>query len=133
MKKKLAGGLKIYHQFLLYIVLFFSKTLFSAQIYDYQTEKFINNIKSYIVSVNSYDKNIDFKIIKDNFPNAFVTEENTIYLSSGLLVYSPDYVSLLGVLAHEIGHLEKYHISKRKKELEMITDPHMDYLHHHIF
>jgi len=117
LKKKLAGGLKIYHQFLLYIVLFFSKTLFSAQIYDYQTEKFINNINSYIVSVNSYDKNIDFKIIKDNFPNAFVTEENTIYLSSGLLVYSPDYVSLLGVLAHEIGHLEKYHVSKRKKEI----------------
>ena len=116
-KKKLAGGHKFYHKFLLYIVLFFSKTLFSAQIYDYQTERFINNINSYIVSVNSYDKNIDFKIIKDDFPNAFVTEDNTIYLSSGLLVYSPDYVSLLGVLAHEIGHLEKYHVSKRKKEI----------------
>jgi len=116
-KKKLAGGHKFYHKFLLYIVLFFSKTLFSAQIYDYQTERFINNINSYIVSVNSYDKNIDFKIIKDDFPNAFVTEDNTIYFSSGLLVYSPDYVSLLGVLAHEIGHLEKYHVSKRKKEI----------------
>jgi len=117
LKKKLAGGHKFYHKFLLYIVLFFSKTLFSAQIYDYQTERFINNINSYIVSVNSYDKNIDFKIIKDDFPNAFVTEDNTIYFSSGLLVYSPDYVSLLGVLAHEIGHLEKYHVSKRKKEI----------------
>ena len=116
-KKKLAGGHKFYHKFLLYIVLFFSKTLFSALIYDYQTERFINNINSYIVSVNSYDKNIDFKIIKDDFPNAFVTKDNTIYLSSGLLIYSPDYVSLLGVLAHEIGHLEKYHVSKRKKEI----------------
>ena len=39
-------------------------------------------------------------------------------MSSGLLTYSPNYVSLLGVLAHEIGHLEKYHVSKRKKQIK---------------
>ena len=39
-------------------------------------------------------------------------------MSSGLLSYSPNYVSLLGVLAHEIGHLEKYHVSQRKAEIK---------------
>ena len=43
-------------------------------------------------------------------------KKNIIYLSSGLLIHSPDYVSLLSVLAHEIGHIEKHHISKRKNE-----------------
>ena len=117
LKKNLAGGLKIYKILIFYIVLLFSSSLYSSQIYDYQTERFIEKINSQILSVNKYNKKIHFKIINDDFPNAFVTEDNTIFVSSGLLVHSPDYVSLLAVLAHEIGHIEKYHISKRKNEI----------------
>ena len=105
--------------FIVFLLIFlFCKSLFSSQIYDYQTEKFIEKINAEILSVNTYNKKINFRIIKDDFPNAFVVEDSTLFLSSGLLVYSPDYVSLLGVLAHEIGHLEKYHIAKRKNEIE---------------
>ncbi|MDC6447749.1 M48 family metalloprotease, partial [Alphaproteobacteria bacterium] len=64
------------------------------------------------------NKKISYKIINDNFPNAFVNENNILFLSSGLFIYSPDYVSLLAVLAHEIGHLEKYHVTKRKNEIK---------------
>lgn len=95
----------------------FCKNLYSAQIYDYQTEKFIEKLNLKILSVNKYNKKIDFKIIKDDFPNAFVTEKNTLFISSGLLINSPDYISLLAVLAHEIGHIEKYHVAKRKGEI----------------
>ena len=122
LKKKLVGGHNINYKFLVFIFLFFSKNLYSSQIYDFQTEKFIAKLNSSILSVNSYDKDIKFKIIKDDFPNAYVTEDSTIYLSSGLLVYSPDYVSLLGVLAHEIGHIEKYHVAKRKREIKNLKD-----------
>ena len=120
--KKLAGGHKFYYNFFFYLILIFSKNLFAVQIYDYQTEEFIKKINTEILSVNSYNKDINFKIFKDNFPNAFVTEDNTIYLSSGLLAYSPDYVSLLGVLAHEIGHIEKYHVTKRIKEINNLKN-----------
>ena len=120
--KKLAGGHKFYYNFFFYLILIFSKNLFAVQIYDYQTEEFIKKINTEILSVNSYNKDINFKIFKDNFPNAFVTEDNTIYLSSGLLAHSPDYVSLLGVLAHEIGHIEKYHVAKRKKEINNLKN-----------
>ena len=118
LKKKKAGGRNLYNFFLFYIVLLFSNSLYSSQIYDYQTEKFIEKLNSEILSVNKYSKKIQFKIINNNFPNAFVTEDNTIYLTSGLLIHSPDYVSLLAVLAHEIGHLEQYHVSKRKNEID---------------
>ena len=118
---KLAGGHKFFLVYLVCFTIIFSKNIFAVQIYDYHTEKFINKINSEIITVNSYDKKIHFKIYKDDFPNAYVTEDNTIYLSSGLLTYSPNYVSLLGVLAHEIGHLEKYHVSKRKKEIKNLT------------
>ena len=117
LKKNLAGGLKIYKVVLFYIVLLFSKSLYSSQIYDYQTEQFIEKINLDILSVNKFKEKIRFKIINDNFPNAFVVEDNTIYLSSGLLIHSPDYVSFLAVLAHEIGHIEKYHITKRINEI----------------
>ena len=117
MKRKLVGGLKVY-SFTLCIILFFSKNLFSSEIYDYQTEKFLQKLYSQIISVNSFDKKIKLKIINDDFPNAYVTEDNTIYLSSGLISYSPDYVSLLAVIAHEIGHIDNFHVSKRKKEIK---------------
>ena len=105
---KLAGGHKFFLIFVIYFTLIFSKNIAAVQIYDYHTEKLVNKIITDIISVNSYDKKINFRIYKDDFPNAYVTENNIIYLSSGLLIYSPNYVSLLGVLAHEIGHIEKY-------------------------
>ncbi len=119
---KLVGGHKLFAIFLIFFILIFSKNIYAVKIYDYHTEKFINKINSEIITVNSYDKKINFRIYKDDFPNAYVTEENIIYLSSGLLTHSPNYVSLLGVLAHEIGHLEKYHVSKRKKEIKNLRN-----------
>ena len=109
--------LKKYIILLFYILLLITKSIYSAEIYDFQTEQFIEKINTQILSVNKYEKKIRFKIINDKFPNAFISEDNTIYVSSGLFVYSPDYVSLLAVLAHEIGHIEKYHISKRKNQI----------------
>ncbi len=119
---KLAGGHKFFLILLICSILIFSKNIYAIQIYDYHTEKFITKINSEILNVNSYDKKINFRIYKDDFPNAYVTEDNIIYLSSGLLTHSPNYVSLLGVLAHEIGHLEKYHVSKRKKEIKNLRN-----------
>jgi predicted Zn-dependent protease len=119
---KLVGGHKFFLILLLFFTLIFSKNILGVQIYDYHTEKFINKINTEIITVNSYDKKINFRIYKDDFPNAYVTEDNIIYLSSGLLIYSPNYVSVLGVLAHEIGHLEKYHVSKRKTEIKNLRN-----------
>ena len=120
--KKLVGGLKIFRYLLCLILVIFSNTLQSSQIFDYQSENFINKIISDVIAVNSYKKKIKYKIIKDEFPNAFVTEDNTLFLTSGLFSYSPDYVSFLAVVAHEIGHIEKYHVSKRKKEIDNLKN-----------
>ena len=105
-----------------FFTLIFSRNVLAIQIFDYQTEEFIEKINTEIISVNSYNKIINFRIYKDDFPNAYVTEDNIIYLSTGLLSYSPNYVSLLGVLAHEIGHIEKYHVPKRKTEIKNLTN-----------
>ena len=108
--------------FVIILVIFFTKNVFSSQIYDYQTEKFLEKIITEVLSVNNYKKNINFKIINDKFPNAFINQDSILHISSGLLIHSPDYVSLLAVIAHEIGHLENYHITKRKNEIKEIKN-----------
>ena len=119
---KLAGGHKFFLTLLVFFTLIFSRNILAVQIYDYHTEELIKKITSEILSVNSYNKKINFRIYKDDFPNAYVTANNIIYLSTGLITYSPNYVSLLGVMAHEIGHIEKYHISKRKTEIKNLMN-----------
>jgi predicted Zn-dependent protease len=119
---KLAGGHKLFLILLVFFTIIFSRNVLAFQIYDFHTEELIKKINAEIISVNSYDKKINFRIYKDDFPNAYVTEDNIIYLSTGLITYSPNYISLLGVLAHEIGHIEKYHVSKRKNEIKNLTN-----------
>jgi len=119
--KKLVGGLK---KFLIIItlILIYCKNAQNSQIYDYQTDYFIEKLNKSILSVNDYNKKISFKIINDNFPNAFVTKEDCLYISSGLLIDTPDYVALLAVLAHEIGHIENHHVKQRKTEIENLKN-----------
>ncbi len=104
---------KSYFIIFLLIVVFF-KNSYSSQILDYETEEFIKSLIDKIKFANNIERDINFKIISNENINAFVDENNLIYITSGLIEYSPDYVSLLSVLAHEIGHIEKNHIAIRK-------------------
>ena len=86
MKKKLDGGLnKIIICFLLFI--FSLKSSYSAQILDYETEEFINQILEDIIKVNKINKKIKFKINNSNEINAFVDINNVININSGLIIY----------------------------------------------
>ena len=78
--------------YIFFSVLFFSNFSLSSQIFDYETEKFLNKLIIDIKSVNKFNKNIKVQIIKDDNPNAFVIPENKLIVSSGLLEQSPDYV-----------------------------------------
>ncbi len=117
MKKKLDGGLK---KFLIFFFFFnfFSKNIYSSQILDYETEEFVNQIIQDIIVINKIKKNINFKINNSNEINAYVDINNVIHINSGLIIHCSDYVALLSVLAHEIGHIDLNHISLRKKAVE---------------
>ncbi len=117
MKKKQDGGLKKIFIFFLFLI-FTVKNLYGTQILDYETEQFINKIIEDIIEVNNINKNIKFKINNSNEINAFVDLNNTIHINSGLIIHCSDYVALLSVLAHEIGHIELNHIKLRKKTLD---------------
>ena len=70
-----------------------------------------------IQEVNQLNSKIKFSIILDENPNAYINEKKIIYITTGLLKYTSTYEALIGVLAHEVGHLENYHITKRIKSI----------------
>ena len=110
--------IRILNFFIFLFLINIANNVLSSEIIDYETESYIKKINQEILSVNNYEKEINFKIIIDRNPNAFINQDNILFISSGLIIDSPDYVAFLGVLAHEIGHLEKYHISKRKESIQ---------------
>ncbi len=116
-KRKLGGGLK---GILIILVIFFilSKKSQSSQILDYETEEFLNEILNHIININKVNKKIDLKINHNDEINAYVDYKNTIYINSGLIEHAEDYVALLSVLAHEVGHIDLNHIILRKKIIE---------------
>ena len=98
----------------LFIVLLFliTKEVYSSQIIDYEAEIFIHELIDEIKIANNINKNFNFKIIQDENINAFVDQKNIIYITSALIENCEDYIALLSVIAHEIGHIEKNHIDK---------------------
>ena len=117
MKKKLDGGLKKNLIFFLFFI-FSVKSSYCSQVLDYETEEFIKQILDDVIEVNKINKNIKFKINNSTEINAFVDINNVIHINSGLIIYCSDYVALLSVLAHEVGHIDLNHIALRKKTIE---------------
>ena len=116
-KRKLDGGLKKILIFFIFFI-FSSKSGYCSQILDYETEEFVNQILKDIIEINAINKKIEFKINNSNEINAFVDINNVIHINSGLIIYCSDYVALLSVLAHEVGHIDLNHITLRKKTIE---------------
>ena len=112
------GGQNNYEIYSNYIYIFFFSNIKASTILDYETEIFINDILNIVKDVNNYKKEINYRILLDDNPNAYVDKNNELYISTGLLKYIDSYEGLVGVLAHEIGHIENFHIAKRKKTSE---------------
>jgi len=60
---------------------------------------------------------IDIYIIEDRTLNAFVIPGNRMFLHTGLLMNSKSPLELIGVIAHEAGHISGGHIAGRGEEL----------------
>jgi len=96
----------------------------AATISDYEIESLIKDYLILIQVNNNTKKNIRFSIILDDNPNAFINEKKILFISTGLLKYIPTYEALIGVLAHELGHLENFHITKRIESIKSLKSFH---------
>ncbi len=107
--------IKIY-KILIIIILqcIISKSLFAKVelIRDAEIEQFLSDIVAPIAQAAELDyNNINIHIINDNKINAFVSNGQNIFINSGLIrkFKKPD--ALIGVIAHEIGHIKAGHLA----------------------
>ncbi|WP_404380448.1 M48 family metalloprotease [Caenispirillum salinarum] len=63
-------------------------------------------------------ESVTFRMVNDDSLNAFVTLGNKMYLHTGLLMRSDNPGQVIGVIAHEIGHIAGGHAVRLKDELE---------------
>jgi predicted Zn-dependent protease len=98
--------------------LFFAKISFASEssptlIRDAETEKFLHNLSDPIFIAAGLDpRNINIYIVGDNSLNAFVSGGQNVFINTGLLqkYKTPD--TLIGVIAHETGHIAAGHLAR---------------------
>ena len=104
---------KIKFIILILLLSFLTSNTNASRILDYETEIFIDNIINEIKKINNINKDFNFVIISDDNINAYVDQNSIIYITSALIENCKDYIALLSVIAHEVGHIEKNHVNER--------------------
>ena len=67
-------------------------------------------------------KEIKIHIIDDNKINAFVIDGNNMFLNTGLITKAGSASGVIGVIAHEAGHISAGHILKLKEKVRSLSD-----------
>ena len=112
-------------QILAYFVLFFlllssfsTPSLAGGMIRDSELEAGFEALSAPMAHAAGMQDGIIIRIIIDPSYNAFVAGGRTIYLHSGLLLKARSAEEILGVIAHEIGHLAAGHVPKRSEAVQ---------------
>src|SRR5271165_833339 len=85
---------------------------------DTETEQLLREYTRPILRAAGLEKqNINVVIINDSSFNAFVADGRRIFVNYGAIMQSETPNQLIGVLAHETGHLAGGHLSKMREEL----------------
>ena len=107
------------------IIFFFFQISYSYSnlIRDTEIENIIYGWSKPIFEVAGLSKNsIKIHIIADDQINAFVTGGKDMYLNTGLIKKAGSANALLGVIAHETGHIAAGHILKLKQKIRGIEN-----------
>lgn len=64
---------------------------------------------------------VEIMIVQDNSLNAFVAGGQRIFINTGLLMRTENPGQLIGVLAHETGHIAGGHLARQQEELRNLS------------
>ncbi len=91
----------------------------SGLIRDAESERFLRNLATPIFkAANLNADNIKIYIVNDDSINAFVSGGQNVFINTGLIrkYNSPD--ALIGVIAHETGHIAAGHLARSGEAME---------------
>ena len=90
---------------------------------DVELEEFTKEILLPLTRAsNLADNRIDLYFIKSKEVNAFVTSGQAIFINTELIIQSDTYSEYLGVLAHELAHINGGHISRTKNQISDLSE-----------
>lgn len=110
-----------------YALFFFTFAIFDALpfslIRDAQTEKFLRDLCGPIFNaagINSEE--VKIYIVNDNSINAFVSQGRNIFINTGLIRKFDNPDALIGVIAHEVGHIVGGHVARSSEEINKASN-----------
>ena len=90
---------------------------------DVELEEFTKEIFLPLTKAsNLANDRVDLYFIKSKEVNAFVTSGQAIFINTELIAQSETYSEYLGVLAHELAHINGGHISRTKNQISELND-----------
>ena len=89
---------------------------------DAETESYLKQALATIVNADSSPYKVNIHLVNQPTPNAFVMAGRDIFVTYGLLLAIEDSRSLIGVLAHELGHIDGAHVVRGIQEREQISN-----------
>ncbi|MCA4775339.1 M48 family metalloprotease, partial [Wolbachia endosymbiont of Mansonella ozzardi] len=103
---------KIAKFFILLLFFIYCSSAYSINVIrDSEVEVVVKELAQPLFSAAGIDSDrIKVFIINDNSINAFVIDNNSIFIHLGLLQHSTEPYILLGILAHEIAHISAGHV-----------------------
>ena len=104
------------------LILLFSigvaQSALAGMIRDTELENGLQTLAAPLMRAAGYAPDvISIRIIIDSSYNAFVAGKRVIYIHSGLLLNAQSAEEILGVIAHELGHLKAGHVPRRDEAL----------------
>ena len=102
----------------LILIFFLAKNSFAqgrgpSLIRDAETEKFLHELADPIFRAADLDvQNIKIYIVNDNSINAFVSGGQNVFINTGLILKFKTPDALIGVIAHESGHIAAGHLAR---------------------
>ena len=109
-----------------YILIFFffsCQNLFSLElIRDAELEDFTKDILYRLTDDTDIDpEEINIHFIKNRNINAFVINSRDMFINTGLITTSDNYLELTSVIAHELSHMIGFHVSRTKSEVARLS------------
>lgn len=77
--------------------------------------------KDVMIAAGQNPNRVELFLIQDVAINAFVTRGNRMFITTGLLLEAERPEEVIGVIAHELGHIAGGHILRTGEQIERIT------------
>lgn len=117
-----AGRLRTVSLMVAGLAMLASMSATAAMIRDTEIEAGLADLLGPLESAAGYvPGSVGTRVILDPNYNAFVAARRMIYMHSGLLVEAQSSLEVIGVLAHELGHIKEGHVQRIDDDLQQAS------------